>query len=90
MLPTKHTYTQAFRKQSLKYHPDKNPDKSEKATELFAKLNKAYQVLSGGSLVHSGGGGLIVPAAASRAHTLAPYCQTPRSDNCTTWVALMQ
>ena len=37
---------QAYHKKALIYHPDKNPDKSEKATKLFATLSKAYDVLS--------------------------------------------
>lgn len=35
----------AFRKLSLKYHPDKNPDNKE-AEEKFKEVNEAYQVLS--------------------------------------------
>lgn len=74
------THTQAFRKQSLKYHPDKNPDKSEKATELFAKLNKAYQVLSGWSLVHSGGEGW----SCQQHHALTRLHHTARPREATT------
>jgi DnaJ-class molecular chaperone len=35
----------AYRKLSLKYHPDKNP--SPDAAEKFAQLSTAYDVLSG-------------------------------------------
>lgn len=43
---TQRQIKKAFRKKALKYHPDKNPDRSEKATELFARLNKAHDTLS--------------------------------------------
>lgn len=36
----------AYRKQALKWHPDKHPDNEEKATERFEKVAKAYEVLS--------------------------------------------
>jgi DnaJ-class molecular chaperone len=36
----------AYRKQALKWHPDKNPDKKAEAEEKFKEINEAYQVLS--------------------------------------------
>lgn len=39
----------AYRKQALKWHPDRNQDNREKAEEQFKKVSEAYQVLSGQS-----------------------------------------
>lgn len=36
----------AYRKKALRYHPDKNPDNVEEATQIFATLRAAYEVLS--------------------------------------------
>ena len=36
----------AFKKQAIKYHPDKNRDDPEKAKEKFQKIANAYEVLS--------------------------------------------
>ena len=36
----------AYRKKALQYHPDKNRDNIEEATELFATIKAAYEVLS--------------------------------------------
>lgn len=36
----------AYKALSLKYHPDKNPDRQEWATSRMAELNEAYAVLS--------------------------------------------
>jgi molecular chaperone DnaJ len=41
----KATIKSAYRKQALKYHPDRNPGDSE-AEETFKQLNEAYAVLS--------------------------------------------
>jgi len=36
----------AYKKQCLKWHPDKNPDNLEKAKQEFQKIQEAYEVLS--------------------------------------------
>jgi len=36
----------AFRKQAIKYHPDKNPDNPAEAEEKFKEVNAAYEILS--------------------------------------------
>ena len=36
----------AYRKKALQYHPDKNPDNVQEATEKFAIIRAAYEVLS--------------------------------------------
>ena len=43
---SKQEIKKAFKKLSLKYHPDKNKDNPEKAKEKFVKIANAYEVLS--------------------------------------------
>lgn len=35
----------AYKKNAIKYHPDKNPDDPEKAKQIFTKIANAYEVL---------------------------------------------
>ncbi|KAM9487231.1 dnaJ homolog subfamily B member 2-like [Clarias gariepinus] len=35
-----------YRKQALRWHPDKNPDKKEEAERKFKEIAEAYEVLS--------------------------------------------
>ena len=43
---SKNEIKRAFKKLSLKYHPDKNKDNPEKAKEKFIEIANAYEVLS--------------------------------------------
>lgn len=36
----------AFRKAALKWHPDKNPNREQRAREMFLKVSKAFELLS--------------------------------------------
>ena len=38
--------TQAYRSLALRLHPDKNPDKSEKGQAAYARVQKAYELLT--------------------------------------------
>ena len=40
------TIRRAYKRLSLKYHPDKNPDNKEEAEHKFKEISEAYQVLS--------------------------------------------
>ena len=36
----------SYRKQALRWHPDKNPDNKEEAEKRFKEISEAYEVLS--------------------------------------------
>ena len=36
----------AYRRQALRWHPDKNPDRQQEAEEMFKAVSEAYEVLS--------------------------------------------
>lgn len=38
--------SKAYKRAAVKWHPDKNPDDKEKATEMFQKVSEAYEILS--------------------------------------------
>ena len=43
---SKQEIKKAFKKLSLKYHPDKNKDNPKRAKEMFIKIANAYEVIS--------------------------------------------
>ena len=54
---TASTVRSAFRKQSLRYHPDKYEGPAEEATALQVEINRAKEVLMGIVDKRAGGGG---------------------------------
>ena len=36
----------AYRKLSMKHHPDRNPDNKDEATQKFQEISEAYSILS--------------------------------------------
>ncbi|KAJ8383595.1 hypothetical protein AAFF_G00216680 [Aldrovandia affinis] len=51
----------AYRKQALRWHPDKNPDNKEEAERRFKEIAEAYEVLSDNSVPSSGSSGSSSP-----------------------------
>ena len=43
---TENDIKKAYRKLSIKYHPDKNPNDKEEATKKFQEISEAYSILS--------------------------------------------
>lgn len=43
---TQEEIKKAFKKESLKWHPDKNPNNQDFATQKMQRINNAYQILS--------------------------------------------
>ena len=43
---TKKEIKKAYYTMAMKWHPDKNPDKVEQATEMMKKINAAYSILT--------------------------------------------
>lgn len=43
---TKEEINKAYKKQALKWHPDRNPNNKEKAEEMFKKIGEAHEVLT--------------------------------------------
>ncbi len=42
---SEHAIKQAYRKQAIKWHPDKNAGNAEEATERFKRIARAYEAL---------------------------------------------
>jgi len=43
---SEHEIKKAYRKQALKFHPDRNPNNKEETEEIFKKISNVYKVLS--------------------------------------------
>lgn len=43
----------AYRKNAMKWHPDKNPDNKEQAEKKFQEIAEAYQVRNFNNILHT-------------------------------------
>lgn len=43
---TSEEIAKAYKKQSLKWHPDRHKDNKDKATSRFQEISEAYQILN--------------------------------------------
>ena len=86
----------AYRKKALEWHPDRNADRSEAASEMMGKLNAAYETLSDATkrreydqfgsagAQHGGGGGFGRRAHTQQYHYQQRYQPPSKIESATT------